>query len=171
MAIEVPEAELVNEFEYQYYGFSPAGFTDSIYNSALASWEGAVGEWVKSESSLASIANNKKFREYVIGMIFHRREVKDAFRVFTDRVLKYILRIPRYVTLPEHEPNFELSLSNEVTVTEMERNCEVLAKMIVENRFVLNDLTNNLQEANDVNEVLSSLIKKLEVTNDNMMTD
>ncbi|KIH64242.1 hypothetical protein ANCDUO_05451 [Ancylostoma duodenale] len=81
--MDVPEVELINEFEYQYYGFSPAGFTDSVYNIAVDSWEEAVKEVVSSDSRLEMIANNKKFLSELTGMIFHRQEVKEAFNTFT----------------------------------------------------------------------------------------
>ncbi|EYC06560.1 hypothetical protein Y032_0075g960 [Ancylostoma ceylanicum] len=137
--MDVPEVELINEFEYQYYGFSPAGFTDSVYNIAVDSWEEAVNEVVSSDSRLEMIANNKKFLSELTGMIFYRKEVKEAFNTFTDRVLKYIFRIPRYVTLPEHEASLDLLLSDDpnlLSTTELNRQVKDLADRIVEVRKV-----------------------------------
>ncbi|VDM66778.1 unnamed protein product [Strongylus vulgaris] len=85
-----------------------------------------------------------------------------------DRVLKYIFRIPRYVTLPEHEASYRLTLSDDpefMAVSEIEGDCENLAERIIENRFVLNGLNSELQEASDVIEVLSTLVTKLEGEN------
>ncbi|PIO68669.1 hypothetical protein TELCIR_09531 [Teladorsagia circumcincta] len=100
-----------------------------------------------------------------MAMIFHRKEVKDAFKVFTDRVLKYVFRIPRCVTLPEHEETLRLILSddpNVLSVDELNRRCEQLASEVVEKRFIRADLEHQLQEANDVIEVLSTMIRQLQ---------
>ncbi|ETN81717.1 hypothetical protein NECAME_08302 [Necator americanus] len=163
--MEVPEAELINEFECQYYGFSPAGFTDSVYNIAIKSWEEAVKEVVSKEPRLARVANNKMFLTELTGMIFDRKAVRMAFNTFTDRVLKYIFRIPRCVTLPEHMDTFMLMLSddpNQMDVSDLDRQCKKLEDCIVEKRFILNDLNEEIREANDVVEVLSTLVMELE---------
>uniref|UniRef100_W6NDU2 Protein MIS-12, isoform b n=1 Tax=Haemonchus contortus TaxID=6289 RepID=W6NDU2_HAECO len=160
--MDVSHAELVNEFEYQYYGFSPVGFTDSVYNIAVQSWQEAVKEVLAT--SLPQVANDKRFLSAVMAMIFRRKEVKKAFEVFTDRALKYVFRIPRCVTLPEHQETHELIHtmdSNTMSVDELNRNCERLAAEVVEKRFTLLDLEQQLQEANDVIEVLSIVIKQL----------
>ncbi|XGW04531.1 hypothetical protein V3C99_015593 [Haemonchus contortus] len=161
--MDVSHAELVNEFEYQYYGFSPVGFTDSVYNIAVQSWQEAVKEVLAT--SLPQVANDKRFLSAVMAMIFRRKEVKKAFEVFTDRALKYVFRIPRCVTLPEHQETHELIHtmdSNTMSVDELNRNCERLAAEVVEKRFTLLDLEQQLQEANDVIEVLSTVIKQLQ---------
>lgn len=52
-----------------------------------------------------------------------------------DRVLKYILRIPRYVTLPEHDDNLDLLLSDDpniLSIAELDRQVENLADRVVE---------------------------------------
>ncbi|VDO40155.1 unnamed protein product [Haemonchus placei] len=113
------------------------------------------------------VANDKRFLSAVMAMIFRRKEVKKAFEVFTDRALKYVFRIPRCVTLPEHEETHELIHtmdSNTMSVDELNRNCERLAAEVVEKRFTLLDLEQQLQEANDVIEVLSIVIKQLQQT-------
>ncbi|KHJ76148.1 hypothetical protein OESDEN_24233, partial [Oesophagostomum dentatum] len=128
--MEAPEAELINEFEFQHYGFSPAGFTDSIYNIAVETWQAAVEEIC--DPSLGKVADKKKFMAQITGMIFTRQEVREAFKTFTDRVLKYILRIPPYVTLPEHQATHELLLAGERDVEEIESDCKKLEDEIVE---------------------------------------
>ncbi|RCN29950.1 hypothetical protein ANCCAN_24284 [Ancylostoma caninum] len=163
--MNVPEVELINEFEYQYYGFSPAGFTDSVYNIAVDSWEEAVKEVLSSATRLEMIANNKKFLSELTGMIFYRKEVKEAFNTFTERVLKYIFRIPRHVTLPEHEASLELLYSDDPNlknIAELNREVKILSDRIVEKRFVLHQLNEEIQEANDVIEVLLALVMEVE---------
>ncbi|KAL6742649.1 hypothetical protein Aduo_015779 [Ancylostoma duodenale] len=163
--MDVPEVELINEFEYQYYGFSPAGFTDSVYNIAVDSWEEAVKEVVSSDSRLEMIANNKKFLSELTGIIFHRQEVKEAFNTFTERVLKYIFRIPRHVTLPEHEASLDLLYSDDPNlknIAELNREVKILFGRVVEKRFALHQLNEDIEDANDVIEVLLALVMELE---------
>lgn len=158
-----PEVELVNEFEYQYYGFSPIGFTDSIYNIAVQSWEDAVKE--VSSACLPQVCNEKKYLNQVIRMFFLRNKVRRAFSTFTERTQKYILRIPRHVTLPEHKDTFELMHSKDPNLKltdDLYRECERLEAELVENRFILAELSDQLQQAKDVIEVLNALIDELQ---------
>uniref|UniRef100_A0A0K0D887 Mediator of RNA polymerase II transcription subunit 8 n=1 Tax=Angiostrongylus cantonensis TaxID=6313 RepID=A0A0K0D887_ANGCA len=125
------EAELINELEFQYYGFSPFGFVDTAV--LMEDKQGYLAEVTK--------------------MFFHSKGIKEATDILTERILKYVLRIPRHVTLPEHEHTHQLLFSDEPDVQELNRQNSKLAKCIVEER---------IQEANDAAEVLTTLIEQLE---------
>lgn len=162
--MKVPETELINEFECQYYGFSPCGFTDSVYNISLQSWEDAVKEASSTLLFSKKVLNKKKYLADLTGRFFHSKAIKHAFDAFTERVLKYILRIPRHVTLPEHENTYQLLLSNDpstVGVDELNRRNDKLEKLIVEYRFTLKEVGEQIEEANDTIDVLTTLIKQL----------
>ncbi|KAJ1368648.1 hypothetical protein KIN20_029865 [Parelaphostrongylus tenuis] len=144
--MKVPDVELINEFEHQYYGFSPAGFTDT-------------GRFSKE------VVKKKECMVDITGMIFQSKAIKLAFDTFTDRVLTYVFRIPRHITLPEHESTFRLLLTQDpgvLKLDELGRRNDKLEKLIVEYRFTLENIRREIRDASDGIEVLTTLIKQLE---------
>ncbi|KIH64241.1 hypothetical protein ANCDUO_05450 [Ancylostoma duodenale] len=82
-----------------------------------------------------------------------------------ERVLKYIFRIPRHVTLPEHEASLDLLYSDDPNlknIAELNREVKVLSDRVVEKRFILHQLNEEIEDANDVIEVLLALVMELE---------
>uniref|UniRef100_A0A0K0D528 Protein MIS12 homolog n=1 Tax=Angiostrongylus cantonensis TaxID=6313 RepID=A0A0K0D528_ANGCA len=155
------EAELINELEFQYYGFSPFGFVDTVYNDCVQSWVEAVEE-VFSSAPFSEMEDKQGYLAEVTKMFFHSKGIKEATDILTERILKYVLRIPRHVTLPEHEYTHQLLFSGEPDVQELNRQNSKLAKCIVEYRTTLKELKERIQEANDAAEVLTTLIEQLE---------
>ncbi|VDM62562.1 unnamed protein product [Angiostrongylus costaricensis] len=163
------EAELVNELEFQYYGFSPFGFVDTVYNDCVQSWVEAVEE-VFSSPPFSEMEDKEGYVAEIIKMFFHNKGIKEAtdiltagiYGFFKERILRYVLRIPRHVTLPEHEYTHHLLFSDDPDVQELNRQNAKLAKCIVEYRTTLTELNERIQEANNAAEVLTTLIEQLE---------
>lgn len=99
----------LHEYETQYFGFLPKGFTDVVYNLILENWVEIVAKDVLSAFPLSDIDGETKLRlkmEFV-NMICKNNVLNSLMNKLEAYTLNYVFRIPDQVTLPENRLSLE----------------------------------------------------------------
>ncbi|VDM63590.1 unnamed protein product [Angiostrongylus costaricensis] len=121
----------------------------SEINSPPEEW---AGELLSFHLSLQTISETKRY----IALLRH------MFSGDKERIPKYVLRIPRHVTLPEREYTYRFLFFDDPDAQALSRQNAKLAKCIVEYRTALKELNELIQEVSDAADILATLIERLQ---------
>ncbi|EFO23951.1 hypothetical protein LOAG_04535 [Loa loa] len=139
----------LHEYEAQFFGFVPKGFTDVVYNLILEEWAEVVEKKIIPELPLNDVNGEMKLhlKMELVNMIGKNNILNSLMNKLEAYTLEYVFRIPDEVTLPEDRPNLEMD--KEWTVEsagkrkqELEHN---IIKLRLANELFDKEITNNLR--------------------------
>ncbi|KAK6112711.1 Mis12 family protein [Brugia pahangi] len=141
--------EGLHEYEAQFFGFLPKGFTDVVYNLILEEWAEVVEEKLMPELPLDGVSGEVKLhlKMELVNMIGKNNILNSLMNKLEAYTLEYVFRIPDEVTLPEDRPNLEVDKEWSVEVANMRRQ-ELeynIIKLRLANELFDREITNNLQ--------------------------
>ncbi|PAV88575.1 hypothetical protein WR25_14580 [Diploscapter pachys] len=159
------------EIEHMFYGYSPRGLADQIYNSNVDAWSEVVGTRMKNPAWLNQM--HPKFRDRLnqseLAKILFKAEngyFEKKYNLMTE-LLVLVLKVPVCVTLPCHELCREKQIEWERTGLPFEefdasKRCKSLESQIAKLRFDIADLDDKIGELDDCLEVMNAWDQSLE---------
>uniref|UniRef100_A0A1I8EER8 Uncharacterized protein n=1 Tax=Wuchereria bancrofti TaxID=6293 RepID=A0A1I8EER8_WUCBA len=139
----------LHEYEAQFFGFLPKGFTDVVYNLILEEWAEVVEKKIMPELPLDGVSGEMKLHlkmelvnmigeNNILNSLMNKLEcLSMRFQAYT---MKYVFHIPDEVTLPEERPNLEVDKEWSVEVANMLRQ-----ELEHTNELFNREIANNLQ--------------------------
>ncbi|KAL3989605.1 Mis12 family protein [Acanthocheilonema viteae] len=139
----------LHEYEAQFFGFLPKGFTDVVYNLILEEWAEIVEKKIMPNLPLEDVSGETKLhlKMELVNMIGKNNILNSLMNKLEAYTLEYIFRIPDEVTLPEDRPNLKVDKEWNVEVAinrrrELERD---IIKLRLANELFDKETENNLQ--------------------------
>uniref|UniRef100_A0A0N5AS01 Protein MIS12 homolog n=1 Tax=Syphacia muris TaxID=451379 RepID=A0A0N5AS01_9BILA len=98
------------EYETQFLGFSPKGFVDTVYNIIADVWTSVVQDEIISRTPLSELntAQLSAMKKALILLVCKDCKLGHVMDELEQYVLKYVFRIPDFLTLPEDLPNLDV---------------------------------------------------------------
>uniref|UniRef100_A0A0R3RW22 Protein zwilch n=1 Tax=Elaeophora elaphi TaxID=1147741 RepID=A0A0R3RW22_9BILA len=139
----------LHEYEAQFFGFLPKGFTDVVYNLILEEWAEIVEKKIMPDLPLDDVNGEMKLhlKMELVNMIGKNNILNSLINKLEAYTLEYVFRIPDEVTLPEDRPNLEKDEKWTVEAAnkrrqELERS---VIKLRLANELLDREIANNLQ--------------------------
>ncbi|CAJ0584738.1 unnamed protein product, partial [Mesorhabditis spiculigera] len=151
-------AERNNTFAQEYFGFSPAGLTDSVHNIVIERW-GQLVDGVLNDPALPAEMKNSDTRSALATLLNKNNVFKLALDCFDERLRKYIMRIPDEVTLPEHLDNLELPEG--YSLKAVEREIAALEQELIEKRITVAKQRAEERDINDSAQILAAMYARI----------
>ncbi|VDO38386.1 unnamed protein product [Onchocerca flexuosa] len=139
----------LHEYEAQFFGFLPKGFTDVVYNLILEEWAEVVDKKVMPGLPLDDVSDEMKLqlKMELVNMIGKNNILNSLMNKLEAYTLEYVFRIPDEVTLPEDRPNLEMDKTWTVEAANKRRQ-ELehhIIKLRLANELFDKEIANNLQ--------------------------
>lgn len=156
----------LQEYETQYFGFTPKSFIDGVYN-ALADYlydsVDASDKYIASEAqSSKHPVSAEAVRESSDRLLAHLQFAFDkAFDRLETYLMKNIFHIPSHVVLPEDKIHAEMTVTESEEVR-LDSELEDLRQRIMNARFVNARLQQWSSDVKQVQDLLDALLKQLE---------
>ncbi|VDD91231.1 unnamed protein product [Enterobius vermicularis] len=99
------------EYETQFFGFSPKGFIDTVYNVIVETWTTIVQKEIIPKIKCEDIDDSKisNLKKKFASLIVRNNFLDGMMDRLEQHVVHYIFRIPDFLTLPEDLPNLEVN--------------------------------------------------------------
>ncbi|MFH4980531.1 hypothetical protein AB6A40_007240 [Gnathostoma spinigerum] len=160
-----PRISLLQEYETQFFKFSPKGFTDTVYNITATEWLKIVDELLIMAPHFAAMepTKKKKLRAALASMVVGNGKLETSMDKIEDFALKYTFRIPNHVTLEEDQCHVDCEV-DEVCFPEERRrvmaNIQKLLREIAELRIAQKIIDDEIEELEKVEVVINRLENK-----------
>lgn len=97
------------EYETQFFGFSPLGFVDTVYNIIINVWASVVQKSIIFKLPLETSGKKKALKKRLILLLDKGNKFTYVMNQLEQYVITYSFRIPDFLTLPEDLPNLEVN--------------------------------------------------------------
>ncbi|CAG9537076.1 unnamed protein product [Cercopithifilaria johnstoni] len=139
----------LHEYEAQFFGFLPKGFTDVVYNLILEEWAEIVEKKIMPDLPLEDISGEMKLhlKMELVSMIGKNNILNSLMNKLEAYTLEYVFRIPDEVTLPEDRPNLKVDKEWNAEVANKRRQGleHNIIKLRLANELFDKEIANNLQ--------------------------